>query len=134
MKRILLLALLLCLLPLLVGCGAEPVEIELTPLEPLPAESTAPSPVLWVRIRTPFGPTVSASLPSPEPPSDSGIGSEADSPFASADYVLNIGTKRFHETSCPSVYEMKPENRQAYTGSRDELLAMGYQPCGRCKP
>lgn len=133
MKRKLL-VLLLCLVPLLAGCGAEPVEVELLPLESASLESAAPSPVLRVSIRTPFGPAVPAVLPSPAPIPESDIASATKSPFASADYVLNIGSMRFHDPSCPSVEEMKPENRQAYNGTRDELLAMGYQPCGRCKP
>ena len=33
-----------------------------------------------------------------------------------------------------SVSDMNPDNRQDYTGSRDALIAQGYEPCGRCKP
>lgn len=51
-----------------------------------------------------------------------------------ASYVLNTNTKKFHYPTCSSVDAMKPENRQDYTGSADELVAMGYSPCGRCKP
>ena len=29
---------------------------------------------------------------------------------------------------------MKEENRQAFSGSREELIAQGYSPCGQCKP
>lgn len=49
-------------------------------------------------------------------------------------YILNNNTKRFHYSSCSSVDEMKDKNKQEYTGTRDELLADGYKPCGRCKP
>lgn len=49
-------------------------------------------------------------------------------------YILNTNTKRFHYPSCSSVDEMKDKNKQEYTGTRDELLADGYKPCGRCKP
>ena len=49
-------------------------------------------------------------------------------------YILNTNTKRFHYPSCSSVGEKKDKNKQEYTGTRDELLADGYKPCGRCKP
>ena len=29
---------------------------------------------------------------------------------------------------------MKEENRQAFSGSREELIAQRYSPCGQCKP
>ncbi len=50
------------------------------------------------------------------------------------DYVLNTNTHKFHYPSCSSVSEMKPENTSYFTGSRDEVIAQGYKPCGRCKP
>lgn len=50
------------------------------------------------------------------------------------DYVLNTNTHKFHYPSCSSVSDMKPENTSYFTGSRDEVIAQGYKPCGRCKP
>ena len=52
----------------------------------------------------------------------------------SATYVLNTNTKKFHEVNCGSVVKMKASNRQEYSGTREELLDMGYSPCGNCKP
>ena len=49
-------------------------------------------------------------------------------------YILNTNSMRFHVPSCSSVDQMAPENRQEYSGSREELLAEGYAPCGVCKP
>ena len=49
-------------------------------------------------------------------------------------YVLNVHTHKFHLPSCPGVQNMKPDNRQDYTGSREELIAEGYSPCGTCNP
>ncbi len=49
-------------------------------------------------------------------------------------YVLNTNTKRFHFPTCSSCEEIKPKNRQETTLSRDELVDLGYKPCGRCKP
>lgn len=49
-------------------------------------------------------------------------------------YVLNVNTKRFHLPECGSVEQIKPKNRKEYVGTREELVADGYQPCGSCKP
>lgn len=49
-------------------------------------------------------------------------------------YVLNTNTHKFHLPNCPSVTDMKPKNREDFYGSRDEAIAAGYQPCGRCHP
>ena len=54
--------------------------------------------------------------------------------FSGTDYVLNTNTHKFHYPSCSSVSDMKPENTSYFTGSRDEVIAQGYKPCGRCKP
>ena len=49
-------------------------------------------------------------------------------------YVLNTNTMKFHYPSCSSVKDIKPSNRQDITGTRDEVVSMGYSPCGRCHP
>lgn len=46
-------------------------------------------------------------------------------------YILNTNSKKFHKESCSS---LPTSNRQDYVGTRDEVVAMGYSPCGRCKP
>jgi len=51
-----------------------------------------------------------------------------------ASYVLNTNTKKFHYPSCSSVDRMKESNKEYYTGSRDELINRGYDPCGNCHP
>lgn len=50
------------------------------------------------------------------------------------DYVLNKNTYKFHYPSCSSVKQMKEKNKRYFNGSRDEVIAMGYDPCGRCHP
>ena len=50
------------------------------------------------------------------------------------DYVLNTNTKKFHYASCSSAKQIKETNKGYYSGTRDELIAMGYDPCGRCLP
>lgn len=49
-------------------------------------------------------------------------------------YILNTNTKKFHYPSCGSVKQMKESNKQSYTGSRDDVIAMGYVPCKKCNP
>lgn len=49
-------------------------------------------------------------------------------------YVLNTNTMRFHVPFCPSVDDMKEKNMQDFYGTREELIDMGYSPCGRCQP
>ena len=50
------------------------------------------------------------------------------------DYVLNTSSHKFHFPDCSGVANMSPDNRQDYTGTRDEILSMGYDPCGICNP
>ena len=49
-------------------------------------------------------------------------------------FVLNKNSKRFHKPNCSSVAKMKEENREYYSGSRDDLISKGYKPCGSCNP
>lgn len=50
------------------------------------------------------------------------------------DYVLNTSSKKFHLPDCSSVDSMSGKNRQEYHGTREELIAQGYEPCGSCHP
>lgn len=50
------------------------------------------------------------------------------------EYILNTNTKKFHYPSCSSVKQMKASNKKKYTGSRDDLIAQGYDPCKKCNP
>lgn len=58
--------------------------------------------------------------------------SEQDS--AEGEYILNTNTKKFHLPDCSSVTDMDEDNREEFSGSREELIDMGYEPCGRCNP
>lgn len=49
-------------------------------------------------------------------------------------YILNTNTKKFHYPTCSSVDQMSASNRKEYTGSRDDLILQGYEPCKRCNP
>ena len=35
---------------------------------------------------------------------------------------------------CSSVKQMSDKNKQTYTGSRDDLISQGYDPCKKCNP
>ena len=41
---------------------------------------------------------------------------------------------KFHIPSCSSVKDIKESNRRDFTGTRDEVIAMGYVPCKKCEP
>ena len=60
--------------------------------------------------------------------------SGADKSEADDFYILNTNTKKFHLPDCSSVSRIREDNRQEYTGSRQELIEEGYSPCGQCNP
>ena len=49
-------------------------------------------------------------------------------------YVLNTNTHKFHKPGCYSVEKIKPENYAEFTGTREEAIAYGYDPCKNCNP
>lgn len=49
-------------------------------------------------------------------------------------YILNTNSKKFHELDCSSVSTMKKDSKQEFVGTRKQLEAQGYTPCGICKP
>lgn len=52
----------------------------------------------------------------------------------SSEYIGNKNTKKFHYSSCKSVSAMNESNKVYLDKSRDEIIDMGYTPCGNCKP
>ena len=82
--------------------------------------------------------SVAEETPVPQPETDTAvqITPESSAPQESQGitYVLNTNTKKFHYPTCSSVDDMKEKNKQIYTGSRDEVINMGYVPCKRCNP
>lgn len=50
------------------------------------------------------------------------------------DYILNTGSKKIHKPSCEAVEDMKEANKLSFHGTLEEAEALGYKPCGRCKP
>lgn len=67
--------------------------------------------------------TEPTTAPTAEPPEDNG-----------RDYVLNTNTMKFHYPSCGSADDIQEANKAYYHGTREELIAKGYSPCGRCHP
>ena len=59
---------------------------------------------------------------------------EASQTVVKQTYILNTNTKKFHYESCGSADDINPENKNTYTGTRDDLIKMGYDPCGNCDP
>lgn len=49
-------------------------------------------------------------------------------------YILNINSKKFHLPTCSGAASIKEENRQEYTGTRQDLIDQGYEPCKTCDP
>ena len=52
------------------------------------------------------------------------------------DYVLNSNPDRmrFHKPTCGDVKKISAKNRQDVHMTREEVIAMGYTPCGHCHP
>lgn len=49
-------------------------------------------------------------------------------------YVLNTSSMKFHKPGCSSSRDIADGNRKEYTGTRDDVVSMGYEPCKRCHP
>ena len=47
-------------------------------------------------------------------------------------YVLNMKSMKFHDPACSGTRDIKISLN--YTGTREEITALGFEPCGRCKP
>ena len=60
---------------------------------------------------------------------DTGVDEPTNSTF-----ILNTSSKKFHYTHCSIGASTTDKNKQTYTGSRDDIIAEGYSPCGICKP
>ena len=57
-----------------------------------------------------------------------------DSEVGEQEYVLNTRSRRFHEPECESVEDSNPRNLKEFFGSRGDAIALGYEPCGSCRP
>ena len=72
-------------------------------------------------------------VPEPEPEPDP-VGRWTDANDPEVRYIVNLNTGKFHYRGCSSVAQMNESNKGFFTGTRDELISKGYEPCGRCHP
>lgn len=96
------------------------------PVTPPSAPEPAPEP-------EPEPAPVPAPEPTPEPAPEPAPEAVPETP-AGTDYVLNTNTMKFHYPSCHHADRISEENRASFTGTRDQLLAKNYAPCGVCNP
>lgn len=66
-------------------------------------------------------------------PSES-VGEQQPAQSDAQTYILNTNTHKFHKPGCYSVEKIKPENYAEFTGTREEAIAYGYDPCKNCNP
>lgn len=92
----------------------------------VPSDTSAPDTTDFPALETDAPETMPAESEDP-------ASGETD-PSSEITCILNTNSKKFHLPDCSSVKTIKAENRKDYSGTRDELLAMGYAPCKRCNP
>lgn len=68
------------------------------------------------------------------PEANTGSQSDGSEQEAVRTYILNTNSHKFHYPDCRGVKSMKDKNKQEFTGTRSEAIAMGYDPCGICLP
>lgn len=49
-------------------------------------------------------------------------------------YILNINTMKFHKPECKSAKRIHDTNKKEYSGTRNDVISMGYEACEICKP
>ena len=47
-------------------------------------------------------------------------------------YILNIKSKKVHNTDCGTAKRINQENRKTYIGDIEYILEQGYSFCGNC--
>lgn len=54
--------------------------------------------------------------------------------FRTTVYILNINSGKFHKSGCGQTQSISADNKQEFTGDRQDLIEQGYTPAGCCKP
>lgn len=135
---------LVALLLLLCACGEATVDVrEVSTPAPTatPAPTPQPTPQSTPELTPQSTPEPTPQLvalepeqtETPEEPSRAAP-EPTPTPQPEKDWVLNTNTLKFHEPSCSSVKDIKDANRRDVHMTRDDVIAQGYQPCGKCKP
>ena len=146
---------LLCLTVLLTACASGVTRVQEVPLSrQVPDEPTAATaaPVTEAPTQAPTETPTQAPTQTPtEAPTEAPTETATEAPTALVpddpapdsatspdravhDYVINTNTGKFHEPSCSIVKQIKDANRWDFTGTREEVIEMGYEPCKRCNP
>ncbi len=68
-----------------------------------------------------------------EPPETESV-TDTPAEEISCTYVLNRSSKKFHDPACSSVAKIKEGNRESFSGTREDLVSRGYEPCKICNP
>ena len=103
--------------------------VEETTAQPEPIVTDAPAVVAPVVVE-------------PEPEQEDDYGYVQDFPAVEEEpvedngqnYVLNTNTYKFHYPSCASAKKIKSHNREDFYGTREEVIARGFDPCKNCHP
>ena len=80
------------------------------------------------------GATAIARPSAPAAQAANDIPEELRADAASATFVFNANSRKFHKPDCPSVTDMSDRNKLYFGGTRDQAIELGYDPCGYCKP
>lgn len=98
-----------------------------------PTEATEPT---AAPTEEPEPPTEAPAPPTeePEPPTEAPEPPTTEAEPEQYTYVLNYNTGKFHHAWCSSADKIAPENKGYHTGTRDEVIAMGFVPCKNCNP
>ncbi len=99
------------------------------PTSPAPAAPTSPPPVTPTS-PPPLAPTVAATA---YIPAVTEAQPQEELTIYNAPYIGNANSRKFHYASCSSVNDMAIYNKVPL-GSREDAIALGYEPCKRCKP
>ncbi len=67
-------------------------------------------------------------------PSGQSLTREPDAVPENVTYVGNANSRKFHLPDCSSVTDMAEHNKVYFTGTREEVLEAGFDPCKRCNP
>lgn len=66
--------------------------------------------------------------------SASGMAEDSGAEAEQQEYILNTSSGKFHLPACSGAKRMQKKNREVYQGSREDVIAMGYEPCKSCNP
>ncbi len=81
-----------------------------------------------------FAPPSGNNQSSTSKPDESKEPTQSDDNGKETKYILNTNSKKFHYPSCSSAKTISDKNKKEFTGTRQELIKQGYDPCGRCDP